>query len=342
MKNMKSFLTAGAVAAGLGASVFFAAPVAHAIDWSAIVSTEATSSEDVSFDEDEAKQLLLDSAVDYLVNTSTTDVTFDTWSLYVNGTDYDSLAEAMGVEGNVELWMMGDDYAGDLESHFFEDTEQIVTSLTSVISGSEIADVFGVDVTLEVDGTQLGFLTKTVEPLAFTANIPTDLPALTEGGTRDFYLVTIHDGTPKEVAAEFDLATNKVTFETDEFSIFAIVYKDTLPTTEEPGEDGDEEPTETPAETPAETSTETPTTPTTPSSTSGDKAKAMEEMSKGMEEIIAKASSTGTATKKKTTTTKKVKAPNTSVADGAMATSGATVLSMATLAGAAIFLKKRA
>ena len=119
MKSIKSFLTAGVVAAGLGASVFFAAPAAYAYDWSRVVSTGATSSEDVSFDEDEAKQLLLDSAVDYLVNTSTTDVTFNTWSLFVNGTDYNSLAEAMGLEGNVELWMWGDDYEGGWENHFF-------------------------------------------------------------------------------------------------------------------------------------------------------------------------------------------------------------------------------
>lgn len=77
---------------------------------------------------------------------------------------------------------------------------------------------------------------------------------------------------------------------------------------------------------------------TTPTTTpTGSKQEAMEEMSREMEKVIAKGTSTG-STKK---ASKKVKAPDTGMTEGAVATSGATVLTMATLLGAGVVLKKK-
>ena len=73
---------------------------------------------------------------------------------------------------------------------------------------------------------------------------------------------------------------------------------------------------------------------------SDSKKAAMEEMGKGMEEVIAKATSNG-STKKSAAKTATPKAPDTGVVDGAVAASGTTVLTMASLAGAAIVAKKR-
>ncbi|MBQ9029187.1 hypothetical protein IJ114_00180 [Candidatus Saccharibacteria bacterium] len=77
---------------------------------------------------------------------------------------------------------------------------------------------------------------------------------------------------------------------------------------------------------------------TTPTTTpTGSKEDAMEEMSREMEKVIAKGTSNG-STKK---ASKKVKAPDTGMTEGAVATSGATVLTMATLLGAGVVLKKK-
>lgn len=318
MKNIKSLLAAGTLVAGLGVSAFSTAPEVQAIDWSGIVSTDVTNGTDITFNDiDGAKQNLLDSTVDYLTNTSTTQVTFNTWTLNVNGTDYSSLAEAMGVEGNVNISMFGDDLEGDPTTHFGDDADAIMSSLASAVSGSKVADIFGIDISTKVNSMQVGFMTKTLQPVAFTAKVPTNLPAVAEGATRTYHLVSQHGDETKEVASTYNSATNEISGSVDEFSLFAVVYKDTLPNSNE--------------NTPTENNTTTP---------SSDKQKAMEEMGKEMEKLIAKGTSTG-STKKSTAKATKVKAPNTGATDGAKAASGLTVLTMATLAGGALLLKKR-
>ena len=288
--KVKSLLAAGTVAVSLGASVFFVTPKAQTIDWSNIISTNVANGADVTFDDiDGAKQVLLDSAADYLTNTSATGVTFDTWTLNINGTNYSNLAEAMGLEGNVSLSMYGDDLAGDPTEHLGANANNTIASLTSAVSGSQLADLFGVDIMLNINGPQVGFMTKTLQPIAFTANVPTNLPAVAEGATRTFHLVAQHGNEVKEIASSYNSATNKISGSTNEFSLFAVVYKDTTPTTSN---------TTTPA-----------TTPTTP--TTDNKKKVMEEMSKEMEKVIASSTSTKTSVKKATTTKKVVKAPNT-------------------------------
>jgi len=53
--------------------------------------------------------------------------------------------------------------------------------------------------------------------------------------TRDYAVIRIHGGAAENIDCEFDAATNILSFETDRFSTYAVVYKDTVHSTDNGG-----------------------------------------------------------------------------------------------------------
>lgn len=106
----------------------------------------------------------------------------------------------------------------------------------------KVAAFIDIKVTLQVEGFGVKTITQTASQIAFTVQIPADILNAPEGYVREFNIVRVHNG----IAEMLNPTKNgdQLSFASDKFSTYAIVYSDKVATTPE-------EPT-------------TPTTPTTP------------------------------------------------------------------------------
>lgn len=79
------------------------------------------------------------------------------------------------------------------------------------------------DITMEkrVDDKEAVQLSRTFYPVQFTLEIPKDL----QKSDREYAMVRLHDGTA-EVLKDLDEEAGTITFETDRFSYYTLVYKD--------------------------------------------------------------------------------------------------------------------
>ena len=106
----------------------------------------------------------------------------------------------------------------------------------------KVAAFIDIKVTLQVEGFDVKSITQTASKIAFTVQIPADILNAPEGYVREFNIVRIHNG----IAEMLNPTKNgdQLSFASDKFSTYAIVYSDKVATTPD-------DPT-------------TPTTPTTP------------------------------------------------------------------------------
>lgn len=79
------------------------------------------------------------------------------------------------------------------------------------------------DITMEkkVDDKEAVQLSRTFYPVQFTLEIPKDL----QKSDREYAMARLHDGTA-EVLKDLDEEAGTITFETDRFSYYTLVYKD--------------------------------------------------------------------------------------------------------------------
>ena len=57
-------------------------------------------------------------------------------------------------------------------------------------------------------------------------DIPQNLINENEGVTRSYQIIRVHDGAAETLDAQYDAETKSLTFNTDRFSTYALVYKD--------------------------------------------------------------------------------------------------------------------
>ena len=69
-------------------------------------------------------------------------------------------------------------------------------------------------------------ITETNEKITVTFEIPEELLNTADNITRTFYIVRIHDGIAEKIDAKVE--DNKISFETDRFSTYALTYTDTV------------------------------------------------------------------------------------------------------------------
>lgn len=88
---------------------------------------------------------------------------------------------------------------------------------------------------LIVDGEagELVQITGTHDSITISVQVPDDLKNTDSSVTRTFWIVRNHDGAVDFLPTIYDAQTNSLTFETDKFSDYAIVYQDTVKTTED-------------------------------------------------------------------------------------------------------------
>ncbi len=105
----------------------------------------------------------------------------------------------------------------------------------------KVAAFIDIKVTLQVEGFDVKTITQTASKIAFTVQIPADILNAPEGYVREFNIVRVHNG----VAEMLNPTRNgdQLSFASDKFSTYAIVYSDKVATTpEEPTTPDDNKP----------------------------------------------------------------------------------------------------
>lgn len=93
----------------------------------------------------------------------------------------------------------------------------------------KVAAFIDIKVTLQVEGFDVKTITQTASKIAFTVQIPADLLVVPEGYVREFNIVRVHNG----IAEMLNPTRNgdQLSFASDKFSTYAIVYSDKVATT---------------------------------------------------------------------------------------------------------------
>lgn len=114
-----------------------------------------------------------------------------------------------------------------------EDAEKVKKAIGNT---SGILAFYDINVNLLIDGNDAGNITKLGNKITITLDLPTNLPDIPTGYTRKFKVIRVHDG----VATELDTTINGNTFsfDSDEFSTYALTYTDVK---EETASDEEEE-----------------------------------------------------------------------------------------------------
>ncbi|MBQ8983450.1 MAG: hypothetical protein IJ079_07650, partial [Lachnospiraceae bacterium] len=81
---------------------------------------------------------------------------------------------------------------------------------------------------IKVDGSSLGATSihELQKPLKLTIGVPKSFPAVETGYTRTYVVLRLHKGEVTTLPATVN-ADGTISFETDRFSVYALVYKDT-------------------------------------------------------------------------------------------------------------------
>ena len=69
-------------------------------------------------------------------------------------------------------------------------------------------------------------ITETQKDINLSIDIPQNLINENEGVTRSYQIIRVHDGAAETLDAQYDAETKSLTFNTDRFSTYALVYKD--------------------------------------------------------------------------------------------------------------------
>lgn len=110
-------------------------------------------------------------------------------------------------------------------------TEEEKALIEKEIDGKYNAGLY-LDITLTkqfAEGNNIfveGVITETEEPIEIKITLPEELTKVESGKTRIYKVVRIHDGVTTILDAEFDAATKTLTFKTDAFSMYSVVYAD--------------------------------------------------------------------------------------------------------------------
>jgi len=107
-----------------------------------------------------------------------------------------------------------------------EDIAQDVEKIAEKVSetSAKVAAYFDIDVIVKTADETLGNVTSLQDKVTLTLPIPTDLPVVPAGYTRIFTVMKVHDGVVTELATTQN--GNNVSVESDEFSTYALTYKD--------------------------------------------------------------------------------------------------------------------
>lgn len=125
-------------------------------------------------------------------------------------------------------------YDVDEESVSGDDKAKIADEMEeSLTEEAVLLGYYEIDISLLAikDGaaTILGNITELTNPLTITLALPEDLDEVADGYVRAYYLVRVHNGETTLIKAT-DNGDGTISFNSDKFSTYALVYEDTVPT----------------------------------------------------------------------------------------------------------------
>ena len=89
-----------------------------------------------------------------------------------------------------------------------------------------LGKTFDINIVKNIDGSETN-VTTTNKSIIFSIKLDKELINTDTNVNREYSIVRIHDGKAEFIPCEFDSATGTITFSSDKFSVFAVVYSDT-------------------------------------------------------------------------------------------------------------------
>ena len=102
-----------------------------------------------------------------------------------------------------------------------EDVKKVAEKMPK---GAKIAAYYDINLLIKIEGEEVGKITELNNGITITVPIPTDLPKVEDGYTREYTIIRVHEGIAEELKAT--VKDGNVSFKTDKFSTYALGYKD--------------------------------------------------------------------------------------------------------------------
>ena len=151
-------------------------------------------------------------------------VDIDNSESVVDLTDDEIAAIANGAKANIEVGVS--DITGKVDA---KDEKAVADAITGNETISNKGFVVGsyIDINVfSVVGDSRREISNTSKELTFTVKLADNLINTDSTITRTYKVVRVHGDETTIIDAEFDAATNKITFKSDKFSTYAVIYSD--------------------------------------------------------------------------------------------------------------------
>lgn len=102
------------------------------------------------------------------------------------------------------------------------------SKIKALAKGYTIGSWFDITLYKQMNGGAEEQLHQTGSPIRMTVQVPQGLLNTRKAITRTFWIIRCHDGKADFLPTKYDSKTQTLSFETNLFSGYAIVYKDTL------------------------------------------------------------------------------------------------------------------
>ena len=133
------------------------------------------------------------------------------------------------------------------------DKELIDTKISSLVNNGVVGKVFDITIEKQV-GSNAAVKAEFNSEITLKVQVPEELINKDDSKTRTYKIIRVHDGEVTVIDKEncvFDEETGLITFKTDKFSTYAIVYEDAAKTVVTPGNTDNNQPAAPEAEKPA-------------------------------------------------------------------------------------------
>ena len=126
------------------------------------------------------------------------------------------------------------------------DKELIDTKISSLVNNGVVGKVFDITIEKQV-GNNAAVKAEFNSEITLKVQVPEELINKDDSKTRTYKVIRVHDGEVTVIDKEncvFDEETGLITFKTDKFSTYAIVYEDAAKTVVTPGNTDNNQPAE--------------------------------------------------------------------------------------------------
>lgn len=101
-------------------------------------------------------------------------------------------------------------------------SEAELTAIKDLAGNDNIALITDISIDMNIDGSKVANITKLPNNITITMDIPTTL----QSGNRNFSVIRIHNGKAEILPTTVIAGGTKVSFRTDRFSTYALIYSD--------------------------------------------------------------------------------------------------------------------